>query len=102
MIYHCVFTRYGADTPAATKDAIHRDLRALQSKIDGMLDVRIGANVSPEGLGRDFNDGFIVQFRDGAARDAYLVHPDHVALGGAIVGASERGVDSLLVYDIEA
>lgn len=100
-IHHCVFMRFRSDTPAAAREKIHADLLALQSKVDGMLGVTISANVSPEPLGGGFNDGFIVRFRDAAARDAYLVHPDHVALGGAIIAQLEGGAAGILVYDLE-
>jgi hypothetical protein len=69
--------------------------------VPGYLSVNIGPNVSPEGLGRGYTDGFVIDFTDAAARDAYLVHPAHEKAGGRIVAAAEGGVDGVFVYDFE-
>ena len=90
MIRHCVFLRFRNDVPQAEKDGIWADLAALKPLIKGFLLHHIGANVSPEGLGKGFAEGFIIDFDGPAARDAYLVHPDHVKLGGRIVSSRER------------
>jgi hypothetical protein len=66
-----------------------------------MLGFAAGRNVSPEGLGKGFDEGFLIDFADAAARDAYLDHPDHKALGARIVGAAEGGADGLFVFDFE-
>lgn len=102
MIRHCVFIRFRADVPQSEKDGIWADIKALKAVVPGYLSVDIGANVSPEtGMDKGYAEGFIIQFDGAAARDAYLVHPDHQKAGGRIVAASEGGVDGILVYDIE-
>jgi len=101
MIRHCVFLRFRSDLPQTEKDGIWADLAALKALIPGFDALHIGANVSPEGLDKGFSEGFVIDFDGPAARDAYLVHPDHVKLGGRIVAALEGGVDGVLVYDIE-
>lgn len=101
MIRHCVFIRFKADVSSAERASILSDIAALKPLIDGYLTVHIGGNVSPEGLGKGFADGFVIDFRDAKARDAYLVHPDHEKAGGRIVAASDGGVDGVLVYDLE-
>ncbi|HVX80463.1 MAG TPA: Dabb family protein, partial [Devosiaceae bacterium] len=40
-------------------------------------------------------------FDTAAARDAYLVHPDHQAVGARIVAAAEGGPAGILVFDFE-
>ena len=40
-----------------------------------------GSNVSPEGKANGHTHCFQMTFADEAERDAYLVHPDHVAFG---------------------
>ena len=42
-----------------------------------------------------------MDFSDAAARDAYLIHPDHKAAGAKLVAALEGGRDGLMVFDIE-
>lgn len=101
MIRHCVFLHFRSDVPQAEKDGIWADLIALKAQVLGFLALHVGANVSPEGLDKGFSEGFIIDFDGPAARDAYLVHPDHVKLGGRIVAALEGGVAGVLVYDIE-
>ena len=57
--------------------------------------------MSPEGLGKGFNDGFIMDLADAAARDGYLVDPAHQAAGTRLVAALEGGTDGLIVFDLE-
>ncbi len=101
MIRHCVFIRFKTDVSAAERASILADIAALQALVPGYLSVEIGPNVSPEGLGKGYTDGFIIDFKDAAARDAYLVHPAHEKAGGRIVAATEGGVDGVFVYDFE-
>jgi len=101
MIRHCVFVKYRAEVARAERDAIYASLELLIPKIPGMLSVEFGPNVSPEGLGKGFDEGFFVEFNDANARDAYLVDPDHQAIGARIVGLAEGGVDGILVFDLD-
>ena len=102
MIRHCVFIRFRAGVPQSEKDGIWADIRALKAVVPGYLAVHVGANVSPEtGMDKGYSEGFIIDFGSPAARDAYLVHPDHEKAGARIVAAAVGGVTGILVYDIE-
>ncbi|MBB6413164.1 Dabb family protein [Mesorhizobium sangaii] len=101
MIRHCVFARFRNDVPAAERMAIHADLEALRQVINGMDTVQFSANVSPEPFARDFTHAFTIDFSDGAARDAYLVHEAHQRAGARLVAALEGGTDGLMVFDLE-
>ncbi|MDX8490656.1 Dabb family protein [Mesorhizobium sp. VK22B] len=101
MIRHCVFVRFRDDVPAGERAAIHADLEALHSLIDGMSQVHFSANVSPEPFARGFTHGFTIDFRDVATRDAYLVHEAHQRAGARLVAALEGGTDGLMVFDLE-
>ncbi|RUU14186.1 Dabb family protein [Mesorhizobium sp. M7A.T.Ca.TU.009.01.3.2] len=101
MIRHCVFAKFRNDVAAAERMAIHSDLGALRQVIDGMDAVKFSANVSPEPFARGFTHGFTIDFRDAAARDAYLVHEAHQRAGARLVAALEGGTDGLLVFDLE-
>jgi hypothetical protein len=96
MILHCVFVRFKAATQQADKQAIYEAVAALKN----VLDVKYGPNVSPEGLNGGFLDGFAVTFESPEARDAYLVHPEHIAVGERIIAASDGGLSGLLVFDM--
>ena len=102
MILHCVFVRFKAAVQRAEKQAIYDAIAALKDVTPGIVEVRSGPNVSPEGLNGGFRDGFIVSFENAEARDAYLVHPDHVAIGDKIVAATDGGLAGVLIFDLEA
>lgn len=101
MIRHCVFVKFRTDVGTGERKAIHADLQALRSSIDGMGKVELSANVSPEPFARGFTHGFTVDFRDAAARDAYLVHEAHQRAGARLVAALEGGTDGLMVFDLD-
>ena len=101
MIRHCVFVRFKGSVSAAEREAIYGELRALKGKVDGLLEAHFGHNASPEGLGQGFDDGFVIDFRDAAARDAYLIHPDHQSAGGKLVSMLDEGTGGLVVFDLK-
>lgn len=100
MILHCVFLRLKASLPPAEKQAMFEAVAALQAIIPGIVSISFGPNVSREGLSGGFQDGFVVTFETPDARDAYLSHPDHMAVGDRIVAACDGGLAGLLVFDM--
>ncbi|MFN4142335.1 Dabb family protein [Aestuariivirga sp.] len=98
MIRHVVLCRFRKDQDVA---AIFKALTQLQDRIPGILAISSGADNSPEGLQKGFSHGFTVDFIDAAARDAYLPHPEHQAVGKMIVEALEGGLEGLAVLDWE-
>jgi len=102
MIRHCVFVRFRPEVARSERDAILGEIAALKGRLSGLDAVHLGGNVSPEtGMDRGFAEGFIVDFRDAVARDAYLVDPAHQAAGRKLVAAAVGGIDGILVYDLE-
>ncbi|PST23717.1 stress responsive protein [Rhizobium sp. JAB6] len=99
MILHCVFLRLKSALTQDEKKALFDSVLALQKVIPGIVGVKYGPNVSPEGLHGGFADGFVVTFESVEARDAYLVHPDHVAVGERIVSSTDGGLAGLMVFD---
>jgi len=65
-------------TPAAPADAIVARLLALDA-LECVRTIHFGTNCSDEGKSRGHTHGCLVTFNDAAARDAYLVDPEHVA-----------------------
>lgn len=100
MIHHIVLVKFKAEVTAIEKTVIWDRLAALSAVIDGIESMVFGVNVSPEGLARGYNDGFVMVFRDADARDIYLEHPAHKTAGAGLVAALDGGVDGLLVVDI--
>ena len=101
MIRHVVLFKFRSGVSADERAEIYAGLDALVGQIDGLLSATFGPNVSPEGLGQGFNDGFIMDFADAAARDRYLPHPAHQAAGARLVAALEGGTDGLVVFDMK-
>lgn len=101
MIRHCVFVKLRADIDITERDAIEAELAGLGEVIPGIAAAHFSINISPEGLGRGYNWGFVMDFVDAAARDAYLPHPAHQKAAGRLVAATEGGVEGVFVYDLE-
>ncbi|MHA6731145.1 Dabb family protein [Devosia sp. A369] len=101
MIRHCVFVKFRPEISAAERAEIYAGLNALVGQIEGLLSADFGPNISPEGHAKGFNDGFIMDLADEAARDRYLVDPAHKAAGAKLVAALEGGRDGLLVFDLK-
>ncbi|WP_273726082.1 Dabb family protein [Brucella gallinifaecis] len=99
MLRHIVLVKFRSDINAAAIDAVLSQVAALREKIDGIIAITLGSNISPEGLEKGFRHGFVVDFIDEAARDLYLPHPDHVAAGGKLVELAEGGINGILVFD---
>ena len=102
MIRHCVLVRLRDDVPSGSWGRTMADLAALVDALPGALSIAWGPNVSPEaGMDHGFSEGFVIDFEDATARDAYLAHPEHVRLGARIVAAADRGTSGVLVFDLE-
>ncbi|MGU3399327.1 Dabb family protein [Brucellaceae bacterium D45D] len=101
MIRHIVLIKFKTDLDAAAIEAALNSVLALRDKIEGILAITVGPNNSPEGLEQGFDHGFVVDFVDAGARDAYLPHPEHVKVGTALVEAAEGGPGGILVFDYE-
>lgn len=102
MIRHIVALKFPSEVSSEKKAALYRELADLSRHIDGILDFRTFANVSPEALVvRGFHDVFWFDFRDAHVRDAYLEHPAHKAVGAKLVAAVQGELDGIFVADIE-
>ena len=100
MIQHIVLLKLKPGTTTAQKNALLEGLVALQrdDKIPGIVSITGGDNISPEGKAHGFDWGFVMTFADADARDAYLPHPEHKALGQNLLRPI---VDDVLVLDYE-
>lgn len=100
MLRHLVLLRFRADVTAAARQGFFSDLGKLTGQLDGILDFQHRRNVSVEGpLTQGFDDLFWFDFRDAAARDAYLADPAHQAIGSALVASLDGGAAGVLVAD---
>jgi len=99
MIRHIVLIKFRPELEAAQIEERLQSVVALKDKIGGILSVTAGENNSPENLEKGFRHGFVVDFADDAARDAYLPHPEHAKVGKSLVEAAEGGIEGILVFD---
>jgi hypothetical protein len=97
MILHIVLLKLKVEERAPAVGQLREGLARLPAVIPGLLSYHWGANVSPEALGRGYDHGFVMTFRDAAARDAYLPHPEHSKLGPLV----EAVAGEVLVFDLE-
>jgi len=101
MIRHIVLIKFKPGTAQTTIDTLFDKLADLGNEITGMRGFDGGITVSPENLEQGFRHGFCIDFDDEAARDAYLVHPTHQALGAELVGLADGEISGLIVFDLD-
>ena len=99
MIHHLVVFHLKQGTKPAQATAVMRALAALQSRVPGLLSFSGGPYSSPEGLNQGFTHGFVMTFRDAAARDGYLTHPEHEKVKAEILPLLEGGLKGVIAFD---
>jgi hypothetical protein len=77
-VFHIFAFQWKEGTTEAQKDRAKSDILAFQGKVPGLLQTRVGPNISPRGKGYTF--GGMMQFKDEASLNAYFDHPAHQAL----------------------
>ena len=100
MIRHIVFIRFKPEISDAEIAAIFDELYAIKDKLPGVLSITSGKSESPEQMERGYMHGFVVDFVDWDALQAYQDHPDHKILGGKLVANAVAGIDDILVFDL--
>ena len=78
-VFHVVHFKFKADAKKEEVEKVVTAFAGLKEKIPFILTFLHGTNSSPEGLSKGFTHCWIATFKNAAARDAYLVHPDHQA-----------------------
>lgn len=97
MIQHIVLAKWKPSADENKKTYAKQRLNELPKLIPGIVSYSAGDQCSPEGLGKGLQFGFVMTFRDAAARDAYLPHPEHKKVVEDLLPL----VDDVLVYDYE-
>ncbi len=100
MIRHIVLIRFQPTTSEAMISDLFAELHRINGKVPGLLDITSGKSESPEQMERGYMHGFIVDFTDWAALQAYQDHADHQVLGGKLVKAAVDGKDGILCFDL--
>jgi hypothetical protein len=97
-LLHLVLFRPRDRVSAVALEAAMADLRAFAPGIEGVLDVRAGADVSVEGLNSGYTHAAVVTFADEGVRDRYLADRGHMALAERL----QPLLDGIAVVDLAA
>jgi len=97
-VLHVVLVQWRPDSATEDREAVRAAVRGMEHRIPGIIALEEGPSISPEGLERGHDYGFVVTFDDAAARDAYLPHPEHLAAADRIGAAAAQ----VTVFDVAA
>ena len=97
---HIVLVKVKPGTPDSQVAEAFDALAALKGIIPGLLSFSAGPNTSPEARTLGFTHGFVMDFRDAAARDTYLPHPKHQE-AAAHLRAIRDPDNGVLVFDYD-
>lgn len=100
MIRHIVLIRFQPTVSQARIDDLFAELHQIKGKVPGILAITSGKSESPEQMERGYMHGFVVDFSDWAALQAYQDHPEHKHLGARLVASAVEGIDGILVFDL--
>jgi hypothetical protein len=93
-----VLLKFKPEVSPARIEELFAWLKRLPERIDGMNYVAGGPYSSSEGLNAGYTHGFLVTFASPAARDAYLVHPEHERIKQALLEC----LAGVAAFDFEA
>jgi hypothetical protein len=97
VITHIVLFKPNPMTDLAAVERLRHALAGLVGVIPGLSSFTWGANVSPEGKSQGYELGFVMTFDGKADCDAYLPHPDHIAVRPLVQAVATE----TLVFDLE-
>lgn len=96
-VKHIVLLKFKSDTTEEQIGKFFDELLDLSESVPGIDDYVSGNNCSTEGRSQELSHGFIMTFSDAAARDAYVVHPEHERFKAANLGL----VENIVIFDFE-
>lgn len=96
-VKHIALIKFKTETTPEQIDQVFEQLLDLSEIVPDILDYVSGANNSPENLNQGCTHGFVMTFKDAAARDTYLAHPEHERFKAAVLPF----VESVIVLDFE-
>jgi hypothetical protein len=96
-VKHIALLKFKEGTSEEQIANIFDNILDITETIPGIEDYVSGPNSSAEGHNQGYTHGFIMTFTDAAARDQYLIHPEHQRVVAHIMPQ----IESLLVFDFE-
>jgi hypothetical protein len=100
MIRHIVLIRFLPSQSEGLISDLFAELHAINGKVPGLLAITSGKSESPEQMERGYMHGFVVDFSDWAALQAYQDHPEHQVLGAKLTAAAVGGKEGILCFDL--
>jgi len=100
-IKHIVLLPFKASLSPSDISKVMSAISALQDIIPEVLSFSYGKNNSPENLHQGYFHGFVMEFKNDAARKIYLEHPAHVKLVQEHILPSLDATAKPVVFDYE-
>ncbi|HEY0544433.1 MAG TPA: Dabb family protein [Pyrinomonadaceae bacterium] len=88
MLTHIVIWKYRAEVEEELRREHVERLRGLASLVKGIVSLNVGFDVLK--LPRSYDTGLVAIFRDRAALEAYVIHPDHIVVADFGRGLSQH------------
>ncbi|UZD91255.1 Dabb family protein [Cognatishimia activa] len=101
MIRHIVLIKFKPEITEDRVKELFEELASVQSQLPGMRAISSGLSESPEKMERGFMHGFVADFADWDALEAYQDNADHQTLGAKLTEAAVGGKDGILCFDYE-
>ena len=98
MIRHIVLIRFRPDISDARAAELLAPLGPLSERLG--FTASWGKSESPEQIERGYMHGFIADFADWPALEAYQQDAAHKAFGAGLVQHAQGGIDGILVFDL--
>ncbi|WP_394209648.1 Dabb family protein [Enterovibrio calviensis] len=80
MIRHILLVKFKPESNEADFGEIREEFASMTERVEGVESVEWGENDSPEGKNQGFTHVILMTLKDEAARQRYLVDPEHDAL----------------------
>ena len=100
-VRHIVVFKYKASATPEQISEVSTAFKALKDKIAGIVSYEHGVNNSPENLNKGFTHVYQLTFKDVAARDAYLPHPEHKKFGALLGKLGVLEEPFVVDYEVE-
>ena len=100
MIRHIVLIAFRPDVSETAIADVFAELHLIKALLPGVIAITAGRSESPEQMERGYMHGFVVDFTDWDALQAYQDHPDHKRLGAKLVAHAQGGIGGILCFDL--
>jgi stress responsive alpha/beta barrel protein len=97
-LHHLALLKVRADAAPGPLEEALAAMRGLREKVDGVLALDAGPDISVEGLAGGFTHAIVVRFADEDARARYLAHPAH----NQVAERLEPLIEGIVVVDLAA